>query len=870
MRIIRKISFAIASSLFSIIPSIYDMFEKFASAKFFTNETIKTISNNIYILISVCMLFMFGIRLISAIVNPELFDDKKKGVGKTFINSILAVVLITVTPIGFDYMYKVQDSMLSSHFIEKIVFGMDPDSMFKDGRNAGNLLAAYTFRAFCYPNTENDHKISATSIVKHYNEAVQGNMDAIEEFGEDINSKTDGEWDFKYHVLLSPLAAGYVAYELILMTIDIAFRSIKLGLLQFIAPLVICAFVFSGTELLSKWFKEIVSTFVLVFVKIAAIVFIIFGMSQFDSILSAVGAESIWGKGLVYVITLIALLQLIKKLPDLINKIFGTDIKSQGGIGDRLGEMAGVGAVAKKAWDKVKTTTGRAAALGGGILATGPLGVGAAVGAGYAGKRFMDRWNKGKKDADGNYVGEAWKNTKAGRGIRMFGAGAKAVGKGLTSGGGVIKGVQEGIKAYDETAIGKETHITAKGLEAKKRADDKLGLLRKEAEIGPDGKVTDKGKADQLSSKTTAMELYRNAAKAEDALTDDKKAIVEGAVQARGKVAAIEKIASSRDALRGIAGSLAGSLEMSTDKKDLEVAAKLRSLEAGLDSEKGNVNLHNVEDQLLKALGGLNPEKRDQVVTKELKAQIAGHQDQMSNYMKFTELNYTEKDKNGNIIAVETSDWDSAKLKGKSTSFSIEKDDKEAELKIVKDNASADSKAAIEDLENIGQGLTKQSPDFHGSKRPPEAPAPAAPSGSSPEAPAPAAPSGSSPASTPGTPVTPGTPATPGATDSASTGSTDGDTRSGDGDRPIIVNPEVKVTPNVNVTVDSKDLATEVGKLSSDIRSVGNQVDNASTNIVSAINQASNRAKNQSDAAIDATKKIVDSVDDLNKPKDGE
>ena len=448
MRIIRSISFAIASSLYGIIPSIYDLFIRIASTEFFTADAIQEVSNNFYILISVCMLFAFGIKLISVIVNPDLFEDKKKGPAKTFVNAVIAVVLITVTPMAFKFMYQVQNNVVQNHIIEKIVFGLDPDTDIK----AGNILAAYTFRAFCYPNVDDSTmsgEVSSPSAT-NYSKVLEGDMSSLDEFGDDINNKTNGEWDYQYHILLSPLAAGYVAYELLLMTIDVAFRSVKLGLLQFIAPLVIIGFIFSGTDLLTRWLKEIVSTFVLLFAKMASIVFIIYGLSKFDEFIqNASVSDSIWLTGFIRVILLIALLQLIKKLPDILNKIFGTDIKLSGGLGDRLSEMAGIGGLAKSALDKVKPLAGKALA-GAGLIASGPLGWGAAGAMAGGAGALVHGWKNG-------FRGHApLKDSEFGRRVRTVGSYAKGIGKGLTAKGGIVKSVQEGTKAFGETEIGKQ------------------------------------------------------------------------------------------------------------------------------------------------------------------------------------------------------------------------------------------------------------------------------------------------------------------------------------------------------------------------------------------------------------------------------
>ena len=57
--------------------------------------------------------------------------------------------------------------------------------------------------------------------------------------------------------------------------------------------------------------------------------------------------------GITKLLVIIAMLQLVKKLPELINTIFGTNIKTKGGIKGRLGEMAGIGGIAQKAWSSL-------------------------------------------------------------------------------------------------------------------------------------------------------------------------------------------------------------------------------------------------------------------------------------------------------------------------------------------------------------------------------------------------------------------------------------------------------------------------------------------------------------------------------------
>ena len=497
MRILRSISFSLTIVLYTLIPKLYAIFEILATNKFFTEKNIANISNNIYILVSVIMLFAFGIKLISTIVNPDLVEDKKKGTGKTFVNAIIAVVLITLIPFGFTKLYEAQGSLLESHFVEKVVFGMDPEG----GNEPGQVLAGYTFSAFCHPASD---KVVSTEMASsgenHYNNAITKDINEIEYLDGIINNKIGDEWEMEYNIILSPLAGGYVVYELILMCIDIAFRSIKLGLLQLIAPLVICAFIFSGQDLLVRWIKEVVSTFVLVFIKIAALTFMIYGLSLLPNFLTQDDVKDKYGliggsnlaQGFIRVVILIALLQLVKKLPDIINKIFGTDIKMSGGIGDRLGEMAGIGNLAKGAWDKLKTTTGRIAGKAGKIAGAGigmaafPWTIPFAAGAGAG----LYGWRRGFRG------GQPWKNTVPGRRLRTFGAGAQGVWKGLTSDGGIIKGIKEGTQSYRDSDIA--------ALRRSTRNDEIISDVKNSFGIGEDGRITDVRKLIQANNKPGA------------------------------------------------------------------------------------------------------------------------------------------------------------------------------------------------------------------------------------------------------------------------------------------------------------------------------------------------------------------------------
>lgn len=350
--ILRSLSFNIDQFLYPLIPSLYQIFYDIASQKYFTAEAINKLANNIYIILSVCMLFALGLKLISAIVNPEWLIKEKKGVKSVFLHCVFAVFLIILIPIGFQYLYQIQEDVLDNQLVEKIVLGVEAD----DSSDPGQILAAYTFGSFVFPN---ENGVSCAELTTaggdYYNSALQNDINDIDKFETCVNATTNGEYDLTFHALLSPGAALFMIYELILLCIDTALRTIKLGLLQLIAPVVLCGYVIVGSEILMNWLKEVGRTFTLIFLKVAAMSFMVYGLSMLPDFISNLPSRNFWYNGFIRLFIIIGLFQVIHHVPDIINAIFGTHIQSRGGIRGRLGEMAAVGNLAQRGWDQLRT-----------------------------------------------------------------------------------------------------------------------------------------------------------------------------------------------------------------------------------------------------------------------------------------------------------------------------------------------------------------------------------------------------------------------------------------------------------------------------------------------------------------------------------
>lgn len=157
--------------------------------------------------------------------------------------------------------------------------------------------------------------------------------------------------------------------------------------------------------------------------------------------------------GITKLLVIIAMLQLVKKLPELINTIFGTNIKTKGGIKGRLGEMAGIGGIAQKAWSSLGAGARNLAKAGLTLPAAG-----AALGA--------DKLYQKKHD------GKSLKDTKAFRQAKGITAGLRQAWKS----GNIL----QAYEAYDKGTAA-PSYTTGQRLSARNAVIDRMRAGTKDA-----------------------------------------------------------------------------------------------------------------------------------------------------------------------------------------------------------------------------------------------------------------------------------------------------------------------------------------------------------------------------------------------------
>ena len=503
MNVLRGIIITLCDWIYPLIPKLYSVFYYLAESRFFDSQLIKDFSNNIYVLVSVVMLFTFGVKLLQVIVNPDLLWDSKKGFTGVLKRVFIALFLIIIIPFAFDAVYEIQEYVISNSLIEKLLVGIQTsDNNIAESTNAGQVLAGITISGLLYPNE--DATTTSDSLQSNYNTMLNEDIGYISKVGKNINetyvnSNGDTDYVLNFNGLIALITGIVIVYLFVLFCFDTAFRFVKLAFLELTAPISIMAYIYNGDEFLSKWYKETLSTFIGLFIRVAALGLLIFGVHQLPTFMEQFG--DIKGKFLIQLFVIIGLLTFVKAAPDLVKTITGISVKG-GGINRRLGEMAGVGTIAQNAWKGLK---------GIGVTALGAGAAGIAVAGSSAARGIDNKLFNGK----GRELVNKVKNSQA---VEAITAGGSALKASYNAGGGV-KSLSAAKKAWKESDYAK---MRASNVALKNAAADneRYNKIARSYGLNESGYV-DKGTAEISREKaydTVSNHMIGVSSKARDAI----------------------------------------------------------------------------------------------------------------------------------------------------------------------------------------------------------------------------------------------------------------------------------------------------------------------------------------------------------------
>lgn len=437
--------------VYFLIDILMYLFDALAKIRIFSNESIAEVTNRIYAFIAIVMIFKVSFSIIQYIINPDNINDKERGFAKVIQNVILSLFAVVLTPYIFNFAYEVQDKITENNIVEKIILGLNQTDA-EQQKNAKSALAFQIMQSFIKPNvsipngdfayTNNTYTCKSrasssvspmynadgsyntdfgTCIYDHfadnnktytfdgevvtggvYNEAWKRNdyamlLDWVDDRYKDNNSY----YVFEYQFLISTAVGIFVVIMYLNFCIDLAIRASKFAFLQLISPIPIISMVDpksakGGT--MSKWLKTCVSTYIGLFVRVAAVSFVIVVISMVlkPNVITTNNSDvNIWVKLVVILGALLFAKELPKLLSDIIGVNFGGDFKLNPLLRLPGGKMA----------TRALTGTALAAgAVGGATL--GVAGRGIVTGLATPGQALMHKIFPNRTAS----VGEMWSN----------------------------------------------------------------------------------------------------------------------------------------------------------------------------------------------------------------------------------------------------------------------------------------------------------------------------------------------------------------------------------------------------------------------------------------------------------------------------
>ena len=453
--ILRLIVMKLVGVVFGFVELFYQVFMVLAKHPILDlNDLTTQLFSKISMVIAIFMIFKVSISILQNIADPSKAFDASKGIGSLFKRMVIALAIMTLLiPLNFTQtstfnnsyaeniqkqgilfgtLTELQNRILNQNVIEKLVLGnYDKDGTTSDSKqivNDSKRFATTVFLQFIYVNRASDNckqeaqkKLPDVYKIKEENDSSDVDIDkegtsygVITGTGSIYNATckpAEGSapiFGKKYYAFvlngITALLAGLaLAYLLLVSSVDIALRSIKLVLLRVISPIPIISYAAPGstgkTDMLQTWSQTLVKVYLDLFMRLALMMLTVVIIQSLTK--NGLAFEGFGEYGpLVGVMALIlgigSVLMFVKEGPKFISDALG--IKDSGfGFGSAKGLLGlGAAAVAGKdlignafkaggeAVDKLDPTASMfkkiRTALGGATKTVG-AGLGAALGA---------------------------------------------------------------------------------------------------------------------------------------------------------------------------------------------------------------------------------------------------------------------------------------------------------------------------------------------------------------------------------------------------------------------------------------------------------------------------------------------------------
>ncbi len=369
LKLIYALLLHIDGVIYNLIRWVYEIFLALAKINIFDADDYNSIIGRIYLVLGVIMLFVLAYSLLKAVVNPDDSKKDEKTAPNIIKNVVISLVIIAVLPTVFSVAFNLQNAILNSNIIPKIILNRTGVTDIENiEKNGGNTMAFYTFQSFFLPNLESDTCIQAnqdlatcsadilidagsSSRASNLAEAYQAvyNGESFSLFSNFSEAVDDDE--INYMLIVSTVAGVVLLFVIIGYTMDLAVRVVKLVFYQIIAPVAVICRIIPGDKkkAFDIWVKQVIGNFLDVFVRIAAmylgIYLITLVVSKFGNIFDVTGGLSnltSTQRSITLVLLIIGIILFVRQVPKLLKDLFGIELSTEGGV---LRTALGVGAI---------------------------------------------------------------------------------------------------------------------------------------------------------------------------------------------------------------------------------------------------------------------------------------------------------------------------------------------------------------------------------------------------------------------------------------------------------------------------------------------------------------------------------------------
>lgn len=268
--------FTLNGLIYGLIVVIFRLFTNLSQLDILSADQTNGIYQRVTMVITIVMVFYITFEFVKYVVQPDTISDKEKGVGKIGMRIVIAILLIAFIPTIFNLGMRLQNKILSTNVISKVILGQDSF----DFKDAGSNFAGDVFSAFYRVD------YSKCGSLEECQKAQNKVDDVINLFKEDsgLLALVEGTWyslldvddTIQYDGLLAVVFGAFILYVVFLYCIDLGVRYIQLIFLQIIAPIAAISYIVPQKDgMFQKWTKQVTTTYLDVFIRVAILYFML-------------------------------------------------------------------------------------------------------------------------------------------------------------------------------------------------------------------------------------------------------------------------------------------------------------------------------------------------------------------------------------------------------------------------------------------------------------------------------------------------------------------------------------------------------------------------------------------------------------------